>query len=212
MKNCLLALVLGAIGFEPAVAADPGAVREAYAGSRALPDAIAYVEFTRMLADTRSEPHAYAHLLAEAFGIDDADSLDTDALGELRAMGAVFVSHAEAMELEEIEARIRIVCAPGRGHSRSDNATYAALNAADDVGNSIRQKYLVIALGGMTQEQSVAFKRFLKDFKSSISYVKTDNRPSGPASSVQGGAAAMTARVCEGLQARHSEILGHGGQ
>ena len=211
MKNWLLALVLGAIGFEPAAAADPGAVREAYAGSRDLPDAIAYVEFTRMLADTRSEPHAYAHLLAEAFGLD-ADSLDADALSELRAMGAVFVSHAEAMELEEIEARIRIVCAPGRAHSRSDNANYAALNAADDVGNSIRQKYLVIALGGMTQDQSAAFRRFLDEFKTTITYVKTDNRPSGPATSVQGGAAAMTARVCEGLQARHADILGFGGQ
>jgi hypothetical protein len=211
MKNWLLALILGAIGFEPAVA-DPGAVREAYVGSRDLPDAVAYVEFTRMLADTRSEPHAHMHLLAEAFGIDDADSLDADALRELKIMGAVFVSHAEAMELEEIEARIRIVCAPGRGRAKSDNAAYAALNAADDVGNSIRQKYLVIALGGMTQDQSAAFRRFLDEFKTTITYVKTDNRPSGPATSVQGGAAAMTARVCEGLQARHADILGFGGQ
>jgi len=211
MKNCLLALVLGAIGLGPA-AAEPGAVREAYTGSRDLPDAVAYVEFTRMLADTRSEPHAYAHLLAEAFGIDDADSLDADALRELKALGAVFVSHAEAMELEEIEARIRIVCAPERGRSRSTNAIYAALNAADDVGNSIRQKYLVIALGGMNQQQSAAFRTFLADLKTSITYVKTDNRPSGPAASVEGGTDALATRVCEGLQARHAEILGHGGQ
>ena len=211
MKNWILALLLGAVGLEPAVA-QPGAVREAYAGSRDLPDAIAYLEFTRALADTRSEPHAYAHLLAEAFGIDDADSLNPAAMRELKAMGEVFVSHAEAMELEEIEAKIRIVCAPQHERPRSDNATYAALNAADDVGNSIRQKYHVIALGGMNQDQSAAFQRFLDGFKTSISYVKIDNRPTGPAAAGQGGADAMTASVCTGWQARHAELLGQEAQ
>lgn len=211
MKIWILALFVGAIGLEPAVA-QPGAVREAYAGTRDLPDAIAYLEFTRMLAEARSEPHAYAHLLAEAFGIDDADSLDAEATRELRSMGAVFVSHAEAMELEEIEAKIRIVCAPERERSKSANAAWAALNAADDVGNSIRQKYLVIALGGMNQDQSAAFERFLDEFKTSINYVKIDNRPSRPAAAGQEGADALTARVCSGWQARHAELLGQGGQ
>ena len=209
MKGVILVLLAGS-GLVNAMPMErSGGVREAWVREGELPSAIAYFEFAAILAGERTDRHASAHLLADAFDVKGVDQLDADLLEEIHAYGAVLVSHYEAMQLEELEAKIRILCKPSREQSAA--ARYAALNIADDVGRSVRQKYLSIFLAGLPGHRRTAFEAFLEEIKYSISYVKLDNRPADPLAGADPQMAEINADECARLQTRYAKILTKGG-
>lgn len=211
MNGILFALLAGsALLVSPA--ADKDFVREGWAGSRELPAAIAYYEFTQLLAATGSTPHVRAHLLADALGMNDVDTLGGQELLELRAHGEVFLAHYKAMQLEVLETRLRILCSPPASSRDSWSAAYAAMNAADDVSRPIQQKFLALAIAGLAVEQKHAFRSFLDDFKSSVSYVKLDNRPGNDAVNSVPDPREALARACADIQAEYADLLQQGGQ
>ena len=211
MNGILLALLTGsALLVSPA--ADKDVVRESWAGSGELPTAIAYYEFTRLLADTRSTPHAYAHLLADALGVRNVDALGQKELRGLQSHGEIFLAHYRSMQLEVLETRIRMLCSPSAARRASRSAAYATMNAADDVSRPIQQKFLALAVAGLSAGQKHAFRSFLGDFKSSVSYVKLDNRPGNDAVNAIPDPGAALARACTDMQAEYADALQQGGQ
>lgn len=211
MNGIVLALLAGSALLGSDGAATDSTVREAWAGSPELPTAIAYYEFARLLAETRSTPHAYAHLLADAFDVPDVDSLRGDDLRELRSQGDVFVAHYTSMQLEVLESRMRILCAPSASRRASSAAHYASLNAADDISRPIQQKYLALALAGLRGERKHVFRSFLDEFKSSVSYTKLDNRPGKDASGLADDAGARVEQACADMQTEYARVLQQGG-
>lgn len=209
MKGIMLALLVGSVSLA-SPDANNTAVREGWSGSRELPTAIAYYEFTRLLANVRNKPHAQAHILADAFGMGDVDLLGVDDLRELSAYGDVFLSHFDSMQLEMIETRLRILCSPSVAGLASTKASYAALNAADDVSRPIQEKHLALAMAGLTDEREHAFRTFLDDFKSSVTYMKTDNRRTVASGQLKDPGAELE-RICVNLQAEYAYVLREGG-
>ncbi len=191
----------------------PGAIREAYSGESTLPDAIAYVEYLRLLADFEStNSRAFLHLLGDAFGVARVDELSPDQARRLAARGTMLTNHYRSIRLEEAELKIRILCAPDSFDNRPAKA-YRALNAADDVTSTVRNKYLLIALSELGGDERLAFTAFLDNFKKSVTYVKTDNRPdAGIEGAVPNHAADHVKAICQTLEADYHSLARQGGR
>ncbi len=212
MNGIMLALLAGSALVGSPRAFTDVVVRESWTGSRELPTAIAYYEFTRLLAEARSNPDGYASLLADALGVSNIDALGPAALRELRSYGEVFVAHNTSMHLEILESRIRILCSNGATLRPSRSAAYIAMNEADDISRPIQQKYLALAVAGLPQDRKHAFRSFLDEFKLSINYVKTDNRPVSDVLSAKPAPGAALERACADMQTEYTRVLQQGGQ
>ena len=120
MNGIMLALLAGGALLVSPDRNDGASVRESWVGSRELPTAIAYYEFTRLLAESRKAPHASAHLLADALGESDIDALGPNVIRELRSQGESFIAQFESMQLEILETRLRMLCTPSVSRRASE--------------------------------------------------------------------------------------------
>ena len=212
MNGIMFALLAGSALLGSPQADTDVVVRESWAGSPELPTAIAYYEFTRLLHGARSNPHEYAHLLADALGVSNVDALGAKAFRELQSIGEVFVAHHASMQLEILENRMRILCSPAVARQASRSAAHRAMNAADDISRPIQQKYLALAVAGLPDDRQLAFRSFLDDFKSSVNYVKVSNRPANDVASAVPNPGAALERACTDMQSEYTRILQKGGE
>lgn len=212
MKGIVLALLAGSALMVTPGTGNTGEPREGWAGSRALPTAIAYYEFTGLLAETRDMPHAYAHLLADAFDVRNVDALGSEDLARLRSIGERLVAHNTSMQLEIVESRMRIVCTAAPARRSSPGAAYAAMNAADDISRPIQQKYLALTMAELPDEHKRAFRSFLNEFKSSVTYVKLDNQTVDEFAGTAADDGAVLDRACTDLHAEYARVIRDGGQ
>ena len=160
----------------------------------------------------RKAPHASAHLLADALGESDIDALGPNVIRELRSQGESFIAQFESMQLEILETRLRMLCTPSVSRRASESAATAAMNAADDVSRPIQQKYLAMAIAGLSVERRHAFRDFLEEFKASVNYLKLDNRFGMDEATALPDSGAALERACIDLQARYADALRRGGQ
>lgn len=151
------------------------AVGERYAGSPELPDEIAYAQFLALVDGLHGEAaarDAYLHLLAGALGYRPHG---TD-VGRLERRGAWFRNQLRSMEAEQLESELAILCRPYGEARRSADRLYDAMNAADDIANAVRQKYLVVAMNSLSEPEKLALAEYLDEMKNGISYSRLDVR------------------------------------
>jgi hypothetical protein len=162
---------------EPNLGTDNG-VRAMHIGSSELPDEIAYVEFLKLVDSAHRDKNArglYLQIVADALGIKLDRAQSSETLGRVRSQGAYFLGAYREMTLEELDSNIRVLCA-GKQTSKSADQLYDAMNAVDDIRDTVRVKHLTFALYHLSIAERNSFMAYLNDLKTSISYVRIDSR------------------------------------
>lgn len=185
-----------------AQAADDG-VLESYAGSRDLPDEIAYAEFLNFVGvppESAADGHVTTMMVAEALGLD---AVQDARLVALRA--GAFRWQLDAMEREERRAGRQLLCRGGPD-SRSDEELFDALNAVDDLARLVRQKYLLLAQHSLPRMERASFAAYLDEFKESVSYTRYDSRRHVGQSAYAPSPAEMAAEICRSYRSGAAAI------
>lgn len=143
-------------------------VRASYHGTAEMPDPIAFGIFLGAFDLSDSE---LAPMVAEALGLP----LTEDTYKKVMERVELFRAAATAISEEKAANKFELLCSESI-QTRSQQETYAALNAVDDLKELIVQKHFVLTINKLTLEERAAFLKHLQERKLNMSYAKVDSR------------------------------------
>ncbi len=150
------------------LAGNEDGVRASYDGTSALPDAIAFESFITVV--NGSGPEAL-DLVATALNI----RLNNHTRRRVQER-TEFFRNAHKNLVDEIKStNFRMLC-PDNMRSRTKEHTYDVLNQIDDIQVVIADKHYIVTISALPAAERQAFRNFLNEMKTGISYAIIDNR------------------------------------
>ena len=143
-------------------------------GSQDIPDGIAFTQFLAMIAPKPEAPGSRAELVFLASALDKHDEVRGD-YEQMRSRLDVLDTRRRATELRQAEWSRDVLCVENRA-SRSTEASFAALNEAEDANIAAAELELEEYMATLTEKEAKSFRSYLEKIKSNTTFVRVDNR------------------------------------